>query len=337
MEPGPEELTVSFLSELRSSPKHDPLRRSRARANPLRTTRIRRAAAGAVVAITAGGALLGLPGHAVPVQPNDGAAIARVTHWVRHAAHLAYIDLVRERAHGATLVRSKFIYGGEDFDATRDDVRAQINHDVATLRHAETILTSLGHIRDQWFHLYAGTADSPILGPAKLNAQQMADFVKASGVRVHTTVPILELAQIYLEEGEVEGVRGDVAFAQAILETGSFGFAGSRVAGTDNNFAGLGACSACPHGDRFATARAGVRAQLQFLRWLADPTVHHLTDFASQPATVPSHFLHNAHTHPTWTSLGGLWSPNPAYGKNVYALYLRMHTFADNQYRRTHA
>ncbi len=328
---------MSFLSELGLAHTHDPLRRSRGRATATRTTRIRRASAGALVAVTAGGALLMLPSDAARVKPSDGAAIARVTHAVRHAAKVAYIDLVHQRARGAKLVRSRFAsQGTADFEASRRNVRVLAAKDLATLRRASTILKSLGSLRDEWLHLYGGSADSPILGPAKLSAEQMAAFVKASRVTVHTTVPILTLARIYLEEGELEGVRGDVAFAQGILETGSFGFAGSRVAGTDNNFAGLGACSACPHGDRFATARAGVRAQLQFLRWLADPTVHHSVDFASQPATVPVHFLRNAHTHPTWASLGGLWAPNPLYGSNVYALYLRMRTYTNNQYRQAH-
>jgi hypothetical protein len=81
----------------------------------------------------------------------------------------------------------------------------------------------------------------------------------------------------------------------------------------------------------FATARAGVRAQIQLLRWLADPAVHGASDFAAQPATLPAHFMHNGHARPTWESLGGLWAPNPAYGDNVYTLYLRMYSFAVNQ------
>jgi len=34
-------------------------------------------------------------------------------------------------------------------------------------------------------------------------------------------------------------VRGDLAFAQAVLETGSFGHA------LDNNYSGIGACDSC--------------------------------------------------------------------------------------------
>ncbi len=44
------------------------------------------------------------------------------------------------------------------------------------------------------------------------------------------------------------------------------------MGGGDNNFAGIGACDSCAGGDRFANAREGVRAQIQLLRFYADPT-----------------------------------------------------------------
>ena len=65
-------------------------------------------------------------------------------------------------------------------------------------------------------------------------------------------------------------MRGDVAFAQSILETG--GFANPGSAATDNNFAGIGWCDSCKHGFNFPDAQTGVRAQLQLLRIYVDPT-----------------------------------------------------------------
>ncbi len=154
----------------------------------------------------------------------------------------------------------------------------------------------------------------------------------ASGVRLRTTVPIIDLARMYLEEGLVEGVRGDVAFAQAIKETGTFSSSDVLL----NNFAGLGHCTGCGHGDPFKTARDGVRAQIQLLRWLADPSIHSAADFSSQPATLPAGFMHNGHARPTWQSLGGLWAPNPQYGDSIYALYLRMYSFGVARWARLH-
>ena len=65
-------------------------------------------------------------------------------------------------------------------------------------------------------------------------------------------MPIAELAGLYIEEGASTGVRSDIAFAQSMLETGGFSYpAGGQVLGTDNNFAGMGACDSC------ATAATG--------------------------------------------------------------------------------
>ena len=46
----------------------------------------------------------------------------------------------------------------------------------------------------------------------------MADFVKEKNPENNRLkgISVLNLAEIYLEEGEKEGIRGDVAFAQAL-------------------------------------------------------------------------------------------------------------------------
>ena len=67
-------------------------------------------------------------------------------------------------------------------------------------------------------------------------------------------------------EGDAEGVAGDVAFAQAVLETGSFGHA------LDNNYSGIGACDSCTSEIAFPTPLDGVRAQIQLLKSYADPS-----------------------------------------------------------------
>jgi hypothetical protein len=97
--------------------------------------------------------------------------------------------------------------------------------------------------------------------------------VRDSGYQPRLTVSLDELAQLYITEGNNAGVRGDVAFAQSILETGGFNFpGGGQVLINDNNFAGIGACDSCKHGFSFPTAEIGVRAQMQALRIYVDPT-----------------------------------------------------------------
>ena len=137
------------------------------------------------------------------------------------------------------------------------------------------------------FKMLATTAGSPIMGPIRLTAQHLADFIRRNGYEPHITVTIDELAQYYIEEGEKLGIRGDVAFAQSILETGGFNFAGSMVEVEDNNYAGIGACDSCHRGFMFPDARTGVRAQLQLLRVYVDPTV--TEGLAARSVAAPRH------------------------------------------------
>ena len=72
---------------------------------------------------------------------------------------------------------------------------------------------------------------------------------------------------MFIEEGEAEGVRGDVAFAQSLHETGYFKF-GGIVLPTQNNYAGIGALNGNATGQAasFPAPRTGVRAQIQHLK-----------------------------------------------------------------------
>jgi len=176
----------------------------------------------------------------------------------------------------------------------------------------------------------------PVLGTARLTAQQLADWFRLTGLHAHLsgTTTIDDLTRLYLDEGQAAGVRGDVAFAQAIIETGSFGHA------TDNNFAGIGACDSCVGEPSFPTPQAGVRAQIQLLRSYADPasTAENLgnppdpTLFGADPATAASTFdsFYLKGKVPLWNEMGnGNWATDPNYASKVLRIYLQMLTSAD--------
>ena len=74
------------------------------------------------------------------------------------------------------------------------------------------------------------------------------------------------MVPLYLSEGNAEGVRGDIAFAQSCLETGNFGFSGSAVTLDQNNFCGMGVTSNGVKGNSFDTPQLGIRAQVQHLK-----------------------------------------------------------------------
>ena len=93
-----------------------------------------------------------------------------------------------------------------------------------------------------------GTA---ILGEQQLTAAQLVAWYRSTGSAANVGVSIEELVDHYLTEGAAEHVRGDVAFIQSIVETGYFSFpGGGQVGSGDHNFAGIGACDSCTHGDR---------------------------------------------------------------------------------------
>ena len=115
------------------------------------------------------------------------------------------------------------------------------------------------------------TEKTAIMGKAQATAQQMALFCRSKNSTPQLTSCSLEqLAEIFIEEGEAEGVRGDVAFAQSLHETGYFKF-GGIVLPTQNNYAGIGALNGNATGQAasFPDPRTGVRAQIQHLKTYA--------------------------------------------------------------------
>ena len=103
-----------------------------------------------------------------------------------------------------------------------------------------------------------------IMGKAKATADQMKSYLKKKNPSVPQSV--LDMIPLYISEGEAEGVRGDMAFAQSCLETGNFTFSGSAVILSQNNFCGLGVTQRGRTGLSFDTPQLGIRAQIQHLK-----------------------------------------------------------------------
>lgn len=121
----------------------------------------------------------------------------------------------------------------------------------------------------EFFGMESSTAEkTAIMGEAKATAQQMALFCRSKNPAPQLTSCSLEqLAEMFIEEGKAEGVRGDVAFAQSLHETGYFKF-GGIVLPSQNNYAGIGALNGNATGQAasFPDPRTGVRAQIQHLK-----------------------------------------------------------------------
>ena len=103
-----------------------------------------------------------------------------------------------------------------------------------------------------------------IMGQAVATVQQLQAYIK----KVNPKVPdsVTKMIPLYISEGAIEGIRGDIAFAQSCLETGNFTFSGSAVTLNQNNFCGLGVTKNGMKGNSFKTPAEGIRAQIQHLQ-----------------------------------------------------------------------
>lgn len=177
----------------------------------------------------------------------------------------------------------------------------------------------------------------PIMGHVRVPASAIVAWANGRTPRpagnYSATVPLETLAQIFVEEGAAEGVTGDIAFVQSVVETGWFRFSGT-VPAAYNNFAGIGATDTNPSPAIFVDARTGVRAQIQHLRAYADPS--------AATCTVPP--LHNPCVDPrfalvvpkgraaTWNQLGnGNWASAATYSTSILALYSELQAFTSTR------
>lgn len=113
-----------------------------------------------------------------------------------------------------------------------------------------------------------------IAGEAVATAKQMARY--SLGKNPFPQLPYCtmeELAQMFLDEGRLEGIRGDIAFVQALKETGYFRY-GGIVQPFQNNYAGIGALNSNAVGQAaaFPDPQTGVQAQIQHLKAYATTT-----------------------------------------------------------------
>lgn len=103
-----------------------------------------------------------------------------------------------------------------------------------------------------------------IQGTAVATVLQMQSYITRVNPKVAQSV--LDMVPHYISEGETEGIRGDIAFAQSCLETGNFAFSGSAVSLNQNNFAGIGVTSNGMKGESWSNPQEGIRAQIQHLK-----------------------------------------------------------------------
>ena len=170
---------------------------------------------------------------------------------------------------------------------------------------------------------------TPIMGKSSVSAESMAKVFTATGNAYPTHVysqkgaaDISEFCEQVVNAASSEGVRPEVVFAQAMLETGWLQFGGS-VSVDQCNFAGLGATGSQIKGASFDSVYQGLLAQTQHLKGYA--TTASLTNTCVDPryqVLVDKGLLG---VSPCLEDLNGLWAvPGDGYGQRISKLIDRL-------------
>ena len=113
-------------------------------------------------------------------------------------------------------------------------------------------------------------------GQTQTTVRQMIKYYNSKGKKYPSktyaskgATDIEAFCEIYYEESQAEGIRAEVAFCQAMKETGWLQFGGD-VKVSQCNFAGIGATGGGVSGASFKDVRTGVRAQIQHLKAYAN-------------------------------------------------------------------
>lgn len=165
----------------------------------------------------------------------------------------------------------------------------------------------------------ASRDDNMIMGGAVATQEQCVRYLLKHNPNPKLNVSPQELVSYYYEEGNRTGIRPDIAFAQALKETGYFRYGGTVIP-AQNNYCGLGTTSATVQGAYFATPRLGVKAHIQHL--LAYASVEPPQDNIVDPRYDLVRQSYGSNTLTQWKDLNGRWAvPGIGYGQSILEDY----------------
>lgn len=171
----------------------------------------------------------------------------------------------------------------------------------------------------QIWHLPADYEQETIEGHGEANREQAVALLKAMNPKLPIKATPEEIVELYYQEASREGLKWDIVFCQALLETGFFHFGGTVVP-EQNNFCGLGTTSASVRGAYFPTPRDGARAHVQHLMAYCTPRL------PATPVIDPRYYLVYSGKvkngfFTRWSQLNGRWATGSWYAEKI----LRIH------------
>jgi len=168
------------------------------------------------------------------------------------------------------------------------------------------------------------TLGTPIMGKSSATVTNMVSLYNSTGYSYPSIYAskgassIEDYCQLVLEEANAEGVKAEILFAQAMLETGWLQFGGS-VKASQCNFGGIGAVNATAGGASFDDVRTGLRAQVQHLKAYAS------TEPLKNACVDPRFEKVERGVAPCVEDLNGRWAvPGDGYGRRVSSLAARV-------------
>ncbi len=101
----------------------------------------------------------------------------------------------------------------DDLVAQQERQQAVMDEKVAAANAALADARAIGAVRASHY---------AVMGPSTLTAAQIVAWYNAQNYSPRIETSVADLVDIFLEEAADENVRGDLAFAQTIIETGGF-------------------------------------------------------------------------------------------------------------------
>lgn len=156
-----------------------------------------------------------------------------------------------------------------------------------------------------------------ILGKSVATAKQLATYLLSvnSSPKFSRDISAEEFCQLYIDIGNKEGVRGDLACVQCFKETGNLKYGGD-VLYTQNNFAGLGVTGNGVKGCVFPDIETGILAHIQHFKTYATKAA--LNEPCVDPRRTTWFVNTKGGTSPNIETLGGTWAV-PGYDTKKYA------------------
>ncbi len=181
----------------------------------------------------------------------------------------------------------------------------------------------------------------PIMGASSTTADQLVRYYTSKvGASTYPAEYVAEgvdlnrFCALYIEAAAAEGVRTEVAFAQAMKETGWLRY-GGQVGKMQYNFAGLGALDGGAQGFDFRNAygpgeagvRAGILGQIQHLKCYASTDALNQLNGNGQPYDPRWDNAINKYgrgSAPYVEMLGGKWASDPNYGYSLSDMVINL-------------